>query len=549
MLVVGYCRFSSEGQRDGYSIEAQKKAINEYCKAEGHTVLRFYVDEAQTGTEDDRESFLTMIDAAKHKEFEAIIVHKLDRFARNRYDSAVYGRMLEKAEVRLISVLEPIVSEDTPEAGLFRGVVETINEYYSKNLGRETLKGKTIAAQGAKHLGGQIPFGYKKDEHGVYTPHPEEAPIVLELYKRLDAGAKLIELARWLKAKGVYTRYNKPYRPEGIRQMVQNPVYTGRYTWGVRSKRKKFEPVVIENAFPAIVDQELFRRVNALIADRAYGPRSRRKEVDYILTGYLYCEYCGRHLYGYKSITRYTNKAGEHVEYFAYRYRCTDYIARAKEIRMEPDKDRPLCKLQMFKKEELEAFVGAAIRSVVFSGETLKVVAVALQERLKKKAPGSPEDLKKVEAQLAALSTKSERLLDLYLDGGIDKAAYTAKRRELEAQVLLLSQEREKLQVAPMVASVESLQAAIEKYGADQPTDALESTKILLATFVDRIEVSNEHIVIYFKFELPNAKGSTAEFSFVRKATSVSTCIRLRTEFPISAVATLDLTGAVTIIL
>ena len=125
MLVVGYCRFSSEGQRDGYSIEAQQKAINEYCKAEGHTVLRFYVDEAQTGTEDDRESFLTMIDAAKHKEFEAIIVHKLDRFARNRYDSAVYGRMLEKAEVRLISVLEPIASEDTPEAGLFRGVVET----------------------------------------------------------------------------------------------------------------------------------------------------------------------------------------------------------------------------------------------------------------------------------------------------------------------------------------------------------------------------------------------------------------------------------------
>ena len=331
--------------------------------------------------------------------------------------------------------------------------------------------------------------------------------------------------------------------------MVQNPVYIGRYTWGVRSKRKKFEPVVIENAFPAIVDQELFRRVNALIADRAYGPRSRRKEVDYILTGYLYCEYCGRHLYGHKSVTQYTNKAGEHVEYFAYRYRCTDYIARAKEIRMEPDKDRPLCKLQMFKKEELEAFVGAAIRSVVFSGGTLKVVAVALQERLKKKAPGSPEDLKKVEAQLAALSTKSERLLDLYLDGGIDKAAYTAKRRELEEQVLLLSQEREKLQVAPMVASVESLQAAIEKYGADQPTDALESTKILLATFVDRIEVSNEHIVIYFKFELPNAKGSTAEFSFVRKATSVSTCIRLRTEFPISAVTTLDLSGAVTTIL
>lgn len=68
-------RYSSEGQRDGYSIEAQERAINEYCKAQGYTVLRFYVDEAQTGTEDDREGFLNMIDAAKAKEFEAIIVH------------------------------------------------------------------------------------------------------------------------------------------------------------------------------------------------------------------------------------------------------------------------------------------------------------------------------------------------------------------------------------------------------------------------------------------------------------------------------------------
>ena len=91
MNVVGYCRFSSEGQRDGYSIEAQKEAITGYCDINGYTLLRFYVDEAQTGTDDERESFLDMIDATKGGEIDAIVVHKLDRFARNRYDSAIYG--------------------------------------------------------------------------------------------------------------------------------------------------------------------------------------------------------------------------------------------------------------------------------------------------------------------------------------------------------------------------------------------------------------------------------------------------------------------------
>lgn len=124
--------------------------------------------------------------------------------------------MLEKTEVKLISVLEPIASENTPEACLFRGIVETVNEYYSKNLGRETLKGKNIAAQSAKHLGGPIPFGYMLNERGVYTPNPEEAPIVLEIFKRLDAGVKRIDVARWLKAKGVLTRYKRDYSPEAI---------------------------------------------------------------------------------------------------------------------------------------------------------------------------------------------------------------------------------------------------------------------------------------------------------------------------------------------
>lgn len=138
--------------------------------------------------------------------------------------------------------------------------------------------------------------------------------------------------------------------------------------------------------------------------------------------------------------------------------------------------------------------------------------------------PGAPEDIKKVEGRIAAVSTKLERLLDLYLDGTLDKAVYNYKHKELEAELKLLSAELSKLSVMPAVVSVETLKQAILKYSESEPTDKAESLRLLLTTFVDHIELSNEHIIIYFKFELPGLPESSS-FDFVRKSTSVSICV------------------------
>lgn len=521
MLVAAYCRYSSENQRDGYSIEAQSKAIKEYCAAAGHTIYKIYVDEALSATDDDRESFLSMIDDAKAGLFQCIVVHKLDRFARNRYDSAIYGKVLEELGITLYSILEPIASDDTPEALLFRGMVETMNEYYSRNLGRETIKGKDIAARSFKHLGGPVPFGYMLDENRVYTPDPQEAPIVLEVFKKYDSGVKIIEIARWLAAINARTRYNKPYTPEAISRMLTHTVYIGRYTWGARSKRKKFEPFVADHAFPAIVPEDLFMRVSSAVLAGKYGPRKRFKEVDYLLTGYLYCELCGAHLFGFKSITDYTNKAGEHVQYFAYRYRCSDYVRRKKAIRMDPSKPYKRCELGLFKKEELEAFVYASIKSVIFSDEGMEFIAKAMQDRIKAQAAKPAADVKKVEAQIKAVSTKMERLLDLYLEGGIDKQAYSVKNKELAEQVKLLEAELSRIKVPAVVADFKALKEVLAKYCGATAAYSGEELKVLLSTFVERIEVSNEHIVIYYKIELPGLPKKSAH-NFVRKTTSVS---------------------------
>ena len=143
---VAYCRYSSELQRDGYSIEAQRLAIEAYCRSKGYELIRFYVDEARSASKDvmKREQFQRMVADSESRGFQVAIVHKLDRFARNRADAAVYRRLLRENGVRLESVLEHI--DDGPEGIIMEGVLDSWAEYYSANLSRETKKGQAVAA-------------------------------------------------------------------------------------------------------------------------------------------------------------------------------------------------------------------------------------------------------------------------------------------------------------------------------------------------------------------------------------------------------------------
>lgn len=136
--VVGYARFSSDNQR-AESIDAQKRAIEEYCQKNDYNLIKLYKDEAISGTSiKDREEFLQMIKDSSKKEFTYVLVHKFDRFARNRYDHAVYEKELEDNGVRLLSVLEHM--DNSPESVILKSVLTGYNEYYSLNLSREVKK-------------------------------------------------------------------------------------------------------------------------------------------------------------------------------------------------------------------------------------------------------------------------------------------------------------------------------------------------------------------------------------------------------------------------
>ena len=166
---VIYARFSSDNQRDE-SIDAQMRAIQEYARRNDILIVGEYVDRARSATTDNRPEFLRMIADSKKETFDVVLVHKLDRFARNRHDSIGYRMELKRHNVSLISVLE-YLDDESPESLILESVLEAMAEYYSKNLAREVNKGMRENALKAMHTGGLPPLGY--------DVHPDTRKLVI----------------------------------------------------------------------------------------------------------------------------------------------------------------------------------------------------------------------------------------------------------------------------------------------------------------------------------------------------------------------------------
>src|SRR4030066_273186 len=162
MKVALYARVSSEKQDVDLSISAQLKSLREYAARNGHEVIKEYVDEAESGKTTARPAFREMISAARRsqKPFDLILVWKYSRFARSREDSIVFKTMLRKNGIRVISISAP--AEDTPTGKLLEAMIESLDEFYSANLGEEVTRGMRESSSRGFYLSSRAPFGYRK---------------------------------------------------------------------------------------------------------------------------------------------------------------------------------------------------------------------------------------------------------------------------------------------------------------------------------------------------------------------------------------------------
>ena len=161
MRGVIYARYSSENQREE-SIDGQLRENMVYAKKNGIEIVGTYIDRAVSAKTDKRDEFQRMIKDSSKKGFDVVIVWKLDRFSRNRYDSAKYKMLLKKNDVRVVSATESI--SEGAEGIILESVLEGMAEYYSADLAEKVSRGMTENALKCRFNGGTIPFGYMIDD-------------------------------------------------------------------------------------------------------------------------------------------------------------------------------------------------------------------------------------------------------------------------------------------------------------------------------------------------------------------------------------------------
>lgn len=296
-----YLRFSSERQKE-QSIEGQLRDCVSYCKRVGYRIVAIYVDRATTAHKDvqKRVHFQKMISDSAKKLWARIIVWKLDRFSRNREDSAIYKMRLRRNGVKVESATENI--SQNPEGIILEAVLEGIAEYYSADLSQKITRGMRETALKCHSVGGQIPLGYKIEDHRIVVD-PNTAHIVQEAFQLYANGESVAGICRLFNSKGYHTSRGGKFGRNSFKSMFRNERYIGVY---------KYIDIRNEGGVPAIISKELFEAVQHRLSKNAEAPARGKAKVEYLLSGKLFCGHCGAPMNGESG----TSKTGKIYNYY-----------------------------------------------------------------------------------------------------------------------------------------------------------------------------------------------------------------------------------------
>lgn len=489
---VLYARFSSDNQRSE-SIDAQIRAMKAYCKYNHIAIVDTYVDEAKSATTSQRPAFQKMIADSKLRTFDIVLVHKLDRFSRNRYDSAIYKRELRKNGVAVYSVLENL--DNSPESIMMESVLEGMNEYYSQNLAREVMKGLTENALQGKHTGGRPPLGYDVD---VVTRklviNEEEAKAVRLIFEMYADGKCYSEILEELFKRNYKTKMGKHFLKNSLYGILTNQKYQGTYIYnksaaksgdGTRNShqyKSDDEIIAVDGGCPQLIDKETFAKVQKRMdGNRHTGARANAKH-RYLLTGKVFCKSCGKAMVGN---ARFCGR-GKNL-FITYRCSTKKHSCNNKEINSG----------------YLEKYVVELLEKEIFNVSAIKEIA----NKIKKEQQVSFADrTKEIEQMKADLDTTNKAIANIteivvkgqMFDSLLEKLAELEERKNtLEVSLLkVMSAEEMQQSVNEKLIDIKHIPT---EYAKVKENIFSNSYKEFIQDFIAKIDVGKYNVDITLK--------------------------------------------------
>jgi site-specific DNA recombinase len=478
MRAVAYIRVSDLSQVEGYSLEAQERLFLQHCKTREWTPIQVYREEGRSAHSDSirkRPVFRQLLEDASQGQFDVVVVHTLDRWARNQRVMLESLSILADHQVALASLSENI-DYSTPQGRLFIQMLGGFAQYFSDSLATHVSKGLTQRAIQGRHVGG-IPFGYAScwesqgaerkrlcnPEHsgGVHLVRPE-ADAVREMFRQYATGtATLAQLAAWLNDQGFRTRNTKKLPgPDGlltsgprlfttasVRGILHSPFYAGL----VQHKDELYQ-----GAHEPLISKEIFDLVETNL--RKNSGRSRtlapHPEREYLLKGLIRCAYCLMPMWSqtYKSGQRYyrEHRASRSLE---------DCPSAGGAIKCDlPD-------------EQMERVISAIELGPMWQQQVLAIISVK-------------DEVERVKEQRLKVKDKLKRLGKAFVDGVYDEKDYQRQRRQMGLELESL--------VVPEADAAEEAGKLIQQLPDLWEGATLGERRQLLLTMLDGVYVDSK---------------------------------------------------------
>ena len=465
---VAYARYSSAGQRD-VSIEQQLADIRAFAHREGYTIVHEYADHARSGFKNSsaRTAFQSMMSAAESGGFDTVISWKVDRFGRNREESALFKGRLRRFGVKVLYAMEPI-----PEGSagvLLEGMLEATAEWYSRQLSENVTRGMTDNAHRCLYNGTRI-IGYVRGPDGRYAIQPEEAAVVRNIFSLYRSGMSAARICRQLSAQGVTTSRGKPFTPESVLRVISNERYTGVYIWGA---------IRVPDGMPALISVPEYEEAQRMKTKTAR--HVDQGAVDYLLTGKAFCGCCGAAMVGDSG----TSKTGARHYY----YTC------------QARKARKGCPKKSVQKEYLES---AFVLSDAEIERNVDAIMAAQAEEMK----SSP--LASMEAEYAETLKKIANINNA-IAAGIWNSSTSAMLKELEdaAETLRVSVETLRYSQSQLLDRDRVL-FFLHQFTKGDRNDPLFRQHII-STFVNAVYVFDDHLKLVVNTRDGNLRVSLSD--------------------------------------
>ena len=501
-----YARVSSERQDVDLSVSAQLRALRDYAKANGYSVAREYVDEAESGRVADRPQFREMIEEGSkpNAPFEVILVWKFSRFTRKREHAVAFKSMLRRKGVRVVSITEH--ADDSPTGKLMEAIIESVDEFYSENLAQDVVRGMRESASRGFFLGSKAPFGYTRvkvndgvKERPTLEIDPATAPVVNEVFESSLRGNGLKEICKALNERGVTNRGKRWYKG-GLHYLLTNEAYTGIAVWGRTSKGEKpQDPVRVEGAWPALVSRELFDAVQEAMRDRAPKvQRPGRVGSKFLLSGLLKCGVCGR------PYSAQGAKSGQ----FAY-YICGTLLREG----------AGTCSARYLNAPRVEDFVVEKIRERILTEETIVELVKLVAEEIDAMAGELSGGLEVIEAELGDVQSRLQRLYEALETSELtlevlSPRIFSLRHREEQLEAAREDSAGQLEQRRVELPTTEEIKGYVADFRAFLHEGTFPERKALIRNFVEGIEVNGDEAVLTYTIPMPN-DGVTSESASV----------------------------------